>query len=235
MAFVTSCWVGAGAAAACVAALVVAGWRTYRLLRAGRAGTHGSPRVQRPALVRHPAVAGAAAAVCTALPWVRGSVHGVALPETLWGLPFVAWMVATPVALAVVGSAVCLRTAWARAWSYPLIALMYSAAAVLAAVVLVVASAAQSLSRAGLGLKALLAGSGIHAADYLPVIRVGPGAWLFIVATVGGAWLSSLAIPWTPRAPASTDAEARLPAPRSLPADADAPHALPTPDPELWS
>lgn len=95
----------AGVVALCSLGLVVTGWALSLALLIRRRA-RSAPAVA-PARFRRPTTqialgATALMMISTVLPWISGSTLGVALPTTLWGIPWVRWIILIPTILTAV-------------------------------------------------------------------------------------------------------------------------------------
>lgn len=120
------------------------------------------------------------------LPWVTGSAVGVKLPGSAFGLPWVRWILLIPTLVAwLLAAATVIRPFGVVR---VVTAVVFFVTTVLGGVALVLAAAAQRLSRYTTVADTIL--RGVDRSHILaPVVRVGPGEIIYLAAgVVAGGW-----------------------------------------------
>jgi len=130
-------------------------------------------------------LAGLVLVASMSIPWISGSVVGVPLPSTAWGLPWVRWVVAVPAVLATTSA---LASPNRRAPGFALLtAALFLVCAAVGSLLFELAILAQTASRATLVADTLLRGT--KNTDFLiPVVREGVGAPVFTVASIAAIY-----------------------------------------------
>lgn len=137
--------------------------------------------------------ASAAAAVVllvgTFTPWVFGSAVGVALPSTLWGLPWARWIFGLPALVAV---ALVVLGPWESiGWLRVLTGVTLAGCAALGGLAMILVAAASDASKSTFVADTLLRGLD-HAHTLAPVVRTGVGAPIYTFAAVIAVWTVAL-------------------------------------------
>lgn len=135
-----------------------------------------------------PKAAAAVVLLSTFVPWISGSAVGVALPETLWELPWVRWAVGLPAVLVttLVWVTPHRRVAAANAATTA----SFMACTVVGTAVFLTTVFAESTSRYTFQFDTALRAIGLEE-HVLPVVRGGIGAPMYTLAAVAGIFLTT--------------------------------------------
>lgn len=178
----------AGLLALCALTMSVAGWALSLALVIRRhrscMAADGRRRLRRPT-TQIALAAVLVMLVSTALPWLSGSTLGVQLPSTLWGIPWVRWVVLVPTVLAALGTALLPHERFAAA---QLCAATFTACSVaVGAVVFFLIAAAQRTSTWATAMTHV-AGEVVSQVDpshhVTLLIRAGVGSFLYVPAAL---------------------------------------------------
>ena len=141
--------------------------------------------VVRTRLMNFAALSAAVVFLSTFAPWVTGSAVGVPLPSTVWGLPWVRWIVVMPAACALVFA--WMTPGMRSSFGSMLAATSFVVCSLVGSVAIVVVALAQRASRLTFVADTVLRGVD-HAHLLAPVVRPGVGAPLYTAAAAVGAW-----------------------------------------------
>jgi hypothetical protein len=178
----------AGAVIAAAVGLVVC------VVAAIRQHRSGSPAWAATSLWRGKARSFSAAAalvllVATFTPWVFGSAVGVALPSTVWGLPWARWIFGLP---ALVAAAMVVLGPWESfGWLRVMTGVVLGGCAGLGGSAMILVAAASDASKSTFVADTLLRGLD-HAHTLAPVVRTGVGAPIYTFASVIAVWTVAL-------------------------------------------
>jgi hypothetical protein len=126
--------------------------------------------------------------VSLAIPWLSGSVAGISVPRSVFGIPWLSIFILIPIVLVVV--TFLLAEITFQTWIRFSLTFFFALCTVIGGFALTVAALAQRLSHYSLMLDTLLRGVS-RASTLLPAVRVGFGALVFTLASCTGCILSA--------------------------------------------